>query len=492
MNTLTGIMVPSTRRDRWFLFTVIAFIWIMASSPLKAQTEKESNARKVDELFSQYSTQDSPGAAVVIVKDGEVILDRAYGSANLEYNIPITPSTVFHVGSVSKQFTGFAILILEDEGKLSLDDDIRKYLPEVHDFGATITIRHLLRHMSGLREQENLLDLCGISTADVITTEHLMKIVGRQKELNFKPGDEIEYCNTGYFLLAQIVERIAGMSFRDWAGENIFNPLGMAHTECYDDNGRIVKNRAYPYYIPEGKQQLTKGILSYSYVGPTSVFTTSDDIAKWLINFTNPKVGNDRMMRKMLFETDHLNNGDLVDYSYGIAVTTYKGLRINFHSGGDAGYRAYDAYFPDQRLGIAILSNFYSLNPQLLGLKIADLYLKDAFPPEQPKTDPADEPRSQKPDSTRQFSLPYEQLPEYTGDFFSEELETRYTILLYKNGLVVKHWRMSDVVLTPAEIDTFTGDYPMDKLHFIRDIQNHITGFRITAGRVRNLLFNKM
>lgn len=476
------------RRSRIFYLPVALLLAPLFSC---AQHASKSDTSKVDELFLEFSKTDSPGAAVCIVKDGRIVIERQYGSANLEYNIPITPSTVFHIGSVSKQFTGFALLLLEEEGRISLDDDIRKYLPEVPVFGDTIRIRHLLRHMSGLREQENLLDLCGISNADVITTDHLLKLIRRQKELNFRPGDEIEYCNTGYFLLAQIIERVTGESLRDWTAKRIFTPLGMTHTQFYDDNGRIVKGRAYPYYVPEGTKESMKGILSYSYVGPTSVFTTSHDMGKWLINLGDPKVGGTGVMKRMLFETDTLNNGQPVDYSYGIGVTTYKELPVNFHSGSDAGYRAFDAYFPEQRFGVAVLSNFYSIDPQTLGFKIADIFLQESFSGEQAQKDKSDVPGSHKPHRTEQRSLTKRELFEYAGNYFSDELETHYAMSLDSNGLVAKHWRNDDVVLRSIDRDTFSGAYPMSSLHFSRDRKGQIEGFRVTAGRARNVLFRK-
>ncbi|NIO80107.1 MAG: serine hydrolase, partial [Candidatus Aminicenantes bacterium] len=186
--------------------------------------EKLSFEEKVDKLFEKWNTIDSPGAAAAIIKDGMVIYRKGFGSAQLEYNIPITPSTVFHVASVSKQFTAMAISMLEAEGKLSINDDIRKHLPEVPDFGKTITIRHLLHHTSGIRDQWELLIMAGWRMDDVLTQNHIMELVKRQKELNFSPGERYMYCNTGYTLLAEIVSRASGKPFTQWTQENIFKP----------------------------------------------------------------------------------------------------------------------------------------------------------------------------------------------------------------------------------------------------------------------------
>ena len=186
--------------------------------------------RKVDALFAEWDKPGSPGAAVAIVKNGLVMYQKGYGSANLEYDIPITSSTIFHVGSVSKQFTAFAITVLAHEGKLSLDDDIRQYLPELPAFGVPITIRHLMHHTSGLRDEVFLLAMAGWRLDDVITKAHILKLVRSQRELNFRPGEKYRYSNTGYTLLAEIVERVSGKSFREWTATNIFEPLGMTST----------------------------------------------------------------------------------------------------------------------------------------------------------------------------------------------------------------------------------------------------------------------
>jgi len=215
---------------------------------LKIADAATTNEGRVDQLFTVYDSQHTPGAAVAIVSNGSVIYKNGYGMSNLEYDIPISPSTVFHIASVSKQFTAFALLLLEKDGKLSLDDDIRTYIPEVPDFGETITLRHLANHTSGLRDQWNLLALAGWQLDDVITKEHIMKLVERQKELNFKPGEEYLYCNTGFTLMAEVVARVSGKSFAEFTKDRIFGPLEMNNTLFYDDHEKIVKNRAYSYY----------------------------------------------------------------------------------------------------------------------------------------------------------------------------------------------------------------------------------------------------
>jgi len=474
-------------RNKLIVITAVSFL---ISISVSAQLTNDSIKEKINDLFKEYDNQDSPGAAVVIVKDGEIFYKKEYGMANLEYGIPIKSNSIFHIGSVSKQFTAFSILLLEDKGKLSLDDDIRIYLPAVNDFGNTIKIRHLIHHTSGLREIEGLLQLCGITTADLIEEEQLMRMIIRQKELNFNPGDEIEYCNTGYILLAKIVEKITGESFSQWTEDNIFKPLGMINSQFYKDCTEIVKNRAYPYWIPEGGKKLIKGTLNYSYVGPTSVFTTSEDMAKWLTNFAQPKVGNEKMINKMLFETDTLNNGELLDYGYGIGVTSHKGHKVNLHSGHDAGYRAADLYFPEHNLGIAILSNFYSINPMEYGFKIADLFLEDKTVSHQTENNKHS---IKKTKSEVNFSIQPKNLKEYEGKYFSNELQITYDIKIQDKTLILTFWRNEDVVLTPKQNDHFTGNqWWVRNIKFSRNENREIIGFILTSGRVRNLKFQKI
>ncbi|MBK7598693.1 MAG: serine hydrolase [Acidobacteria bacterium] len=264
-------------------------------------------ANRIDEVFRQYDKPGSPGCSLAVVRDGKVVYKHGYGYANLEYDIPISPSTVFHVASVSKQFTAFAITLLASEGRLKLDDDIRKYLPEVPDFGKTITIKHLIYHTSGLRDQWELLAMAGWRLDDVITKEHILKIIRNEKELNFEPGAEHLYCNSGYTLLAVIVERVSGQSFRQFTNDRIFKPLGMANTHFHDDHEMIVKNRAYSYQ-PEKAGGFKLSALNYANAGATSLFTTAEDMTRWALNFEDMKLGGKAVIDQM-HEQGILNSG---------------------------------------------------------------------------------------------------------------------------------------------------------------------------------------
>src|SRR5450759_379824 len=292
---------------------------------------------RVDRLFAQWDKPYSPGCALAVMRDGQVIYQRGYGQATLEYDAPITPTTIFHVASVSKQFTAFAIALLAQEQKLALDEDARKFVPELPQFEQPITLRHLIHHTSGLRDQWSLVIAAGWRMSDVITTSDIMELVQHQQDLNFAPGTEYSYCNTGYTLLARTVERVSGMPFRDFCAQRIFQPLGMRNTHFQDDCEMVVRNRAYSYTSSAGGQ-FRNAVLSYSNAGGTSLFTTVEDLACWDQNFYDAKVGGWAVI-DLLHTRGKLNDGTVLPYAFGLIIGSYRGLRSVEHAGGDAGFR---------------------------------------------------------------------------------------------------------------------------------------------------------
>jgi CubicO group peptidase (beta-lactamase class C family) len=345
---------------------------------------------QIDALFAEHNSWDRPGLAIAVVKDGQLLYARGYGCANLEYDIPITPSTIFHVASVSKQFTCFAVVLLAEEGKLSLDDDVRKHVPEVPDFGKTITLRHLMNHTSGVRDQWTLLAIAGWRLDDVITRDHILKMMRRQHDLNFTPGAEYSYSNMGYTLLAEVVANVSGQSFREFTSERIFKPLGMTHTHFHDSHEEIVPNRAYSY--EKDGDHFHNAVLSYANVGATSLFTTVEDLSRWLTNLDTGAVGGSHLLTEM-HTPGVLNDGKKIDYALGLTIGTYRGQKIVGHSGSDAGYRTHVVRFPQEKLGIVVLSNLGSVNATQAAFGIADVVLADkleAKPTPSPDKAPAD------------------------------------------------------------------------------------------------------
>ncbi|MFN8239735.1 MAG: serine hydrolase [Bacteroidales bacterium] len=534
-------------------------------------------AKQIDQLFSQWNRVGSPGAAIAVEKDGKVIFSKGYGNAELEYNMLVTPRTVFHIASVSKQFTCFSILLLEKDGKLSINDDVRKYIPEVPDFGKTITLNHLMHHTSGLRDQWELLAMAGWRLDDVITKDHILRMVSNQKELNFNPGDEFLYCNTGFTLLAEVVARVSGMSFADFTRQRIFDPLGMKNTLFYDDCEKIVKNRAYSYYADS--TGFKKSNLNYSNAGATSLFTTTEDLCLWAANFEKPVVGDMNIVNRMNTR-GILNKGDTITYAMGQDISMYKGLRMIAHGGADAGYRTFLVRFPDQKLSVNVLSNLGSFDPGGLALQVAEIYLGDKMKKDPPKKDaPAkkEEPAvntngpaidllvtycgqyqlmpgniatvtleggslqvtapglsktPMKAISDNEFEVKVVQarvtflkgesgkvdrikvilggdevvaqrlpdfdpakvnLAEFSGTYWSPELNTFYTLVNEKGKLIARHFRTGDVLLSPSQPDQFSGDqWYFGSVEFTRDQAGKVKEMKVTGGRVRNMKFFRM
>lgn len=347
---------------------------LSATSVSSAQTGPLSDSTRaaVNRVFAG-TANDAPGCAVGVSRDGRTIFENGYGMANLETGTPITPASIFHVASVSKQFTAMAVMLLAREGKLSLDDDIRRHLPEIPDYGHRITIRHLLTHTSGLRDQWDLLAMArGRFQENRITEADVLEIVPRQKSLNFVPGTEYLYSNTGYTLAGTIVRRVSGTSLREFADERIFRPLGMQHTHFHDDYTMLVPGRTSAYVRgADGRWHVS--IPNFDTYGATSLFSTVGDLLKWEANFATHVVGDEETLRA-LNTSATLNDGDTTGYGLGRATERYRGAWLVGHSGSDAGYRAYLGQFPEHRLAVAVLCNRPS-NPANFARQVAEVFI---------------------------------------------------------------------------------------------------------------------
>ncbi len=365
----------------------IALIALSASvAPAAAQARRDADPKIIDHVFDAWNGADSPGCALGVGRNGRVLYEHGYGMANLETSTPITPASIFHVASVSKQFTAMAIMLLDRDGKLSIDDDIRKHLPEIRDYGTRITIRHLLTHTSGLRDQWELLALArGRFEENRITEADVMDIVPRQTALNFTPGAEYLYSNTGFTLLGVIVKRVSGKSLREFADERIFKPLGMKNTHFHDDYTMLVPGRTSAYDRRDGAWHVS--IPNYDTYGATSLFTTVGDLLKWEANLDNPVVGDRALIARMQTPTP-LTGGDTSNYGFGLAISKYRGARVVGHGGADAGYRADVERYPEHGLATVVLCNAASAVPAQLGRQVAEAYLGDALTSAQPTVTP--------------------------------------------------------------------------------------------------------
>lgn len=430
-----------------------------------------SDSEKIDEIFTAWDNNESPGASVAVVKDGAIIYKNGYGMANLEYDIPNSPNTIFHIASVSKQFTVFSILLLEKEGKLSLEDDIRKHIPEVPDFGKTITLRHLASHTSGMRDQWNLLSMAGWRFDDVITKEHVMKLVEKQKELNFDPGEEYAYCNTGFTLLAEVVSRISGQSFAEFTHDNIFEPLEMNSSLFYDDHEKIVKNRAYSYYANNNGYK--KSVLSYANVGATSLFTTVEDLSLWALNFTNLKVGDESIIKKMN-TLAVLNNGKTFGGALGQFVGMYKGINEIQHGGADAGYRSYLTRFPDEKISVIVFSNSAEFNPGSIAHKVADIYLKDKIKMDDKKIEKEEVEKDV-------IVIEQEVLKSYEGDY---ELQPGFIIKITESDgqLSAQATGQGESALTAISKTEFKVEQIEARIEFVSDSDSRVSLMKLHQG----------
>jgi CubicO group peptidase (beta-lactamase class C family) len=351
----------------------------LARAPVEAQGVADSTARRVDAVFAKFDRPGAPGCALGVYQNGRLAYTRGYGGANLELRVPITPATVFDIGSTSKQFTAMSVLLLARDGALSLDDDVRKWLPELPSYGVPITIRHLLHHTSGLRDYLTLMELAGERFENVSTDDDALAAIIRQRALNFRPGSEWQYSNTGYFLLSIIVKRASGMTLSRFAAERIFRPLGMTHTHIHDDHRMIVPDRATGYDPPDSTGAFRIDMSNFEQTGDGSVMTTVEDLLRWDENFYAGAVGGPAVLAEMV-APGTLADGTALDYASGLFVDRHRGLPTVAHGGSWAGYRAELLRFPTEHASVAVLCNVAGSNPEGLALQVADVWLAGRFP----------------------------------------------------------------------------------------------------------------
>ena len=454
-----------------------AVVLILLTAGHAAAQQKTVEAR-VDSIMAALNQPNGPGAQVAVLKNGRIVLERGYGLAQLEYGVKVTPATVFHVASVSKQFTAFANVLLAQQGKLSLDDDIRKHLPELAGFPHKITIRQLIHHTSGVRDQWELAQMAGWRMDDVITRDQIMGLMKRQRDLNFEPGAEHLYSNMGYTLLAEIVERASGKTFNHFLSEQVFQPLGMSATHVHNDHTMIVPNRAYSY-SPGLNNSWRNAVLSYANQGATSLFTTAGDLARWLNNFETAQVGGQAAIRQMR-ERGILNRGDTLPYAFAIVRSMHRGREAWGHSGGDAGFRSQVMHIPSERLGVVVLSNAGNANPARLATAIADVYLGESAAVAQ-----APNPQ-QTPPPAASWKASADELKDFAGEYYSAELNVSYRLEARGDTLFVLQNRLGEGRLSPVEKDVFRANRTY---RFERNAAGAVTGFKLTGGRVRNLQF---
>ena len=370
----------------------LQFIAVLVISVSSAQAQQELVA-KIDSIFAKWDHTDTPGAAIGVMRNGAVVLRKGYGMANLEHGIPNTASTVFDVASVAKQFCAFAVLQLMEAEKVSPSASIRDYLPELHPEMGSIKVKHLVHHTSGLRDWPGMLALAGYRMEDVITFDDIMQMAYAQRSLNYEPGSEYSYSNTGYNLLAAIVNKQSGTTFRAYTDSVIFRPLQMTQTVFQDDHEIVLPGRATAYAHAGDNFQRVGNTLSA--VGSSSLFSSVNDLLRWAKSREASPLDS-----KMKAKGD-LNSGKTIGYAFGQVIGTFRGLETVSHSGSWAGFRSALLRFPGERFAVIILANTSAISPMDLALDISELYLGDAMAPRPPPPPP--------------YSPSHDQLDQYSG-----------------------------------------------------------------------------
>ncbi len=526
---------------------------------------------RVDQVFAEWDRPDSPGCALAVIQDGKIIYKRGYGMANLEHNVPIKPETIFDIGSTSKQFTALSILLLARHGKLSLDDPIQKYLPEMPEYEKTITVRHLVHHTSGLRDYLTLMALANLPFENDYQEPVVVDLIARQNQLNFLPGEEHLYSNSGYFLMSEIVQRASGKNLRDFAEEHIFGPLGMKNSHFHNNFKEIVPNRASGYgKKKEGGFEIDMGI--FDVMGDGAVYTNVEDLFLWDQNFYNNKLdGGGQDLIEQMQTVGVLNSGEKLEYAFGLMVSTYRGLKTVSHGGSWYGYRAQLLRFPEQRFSVICLANLGDMPPDSLCCQVADIYLENLLEAKEVEKGADDQVVFEITEALLQekigayhskekgasaevtaasktltldtlgykftlvattpdhfiaqdapakldvyfedgnkimsvviadgietftftrietVQLTAEELKEYEGSYFSSELNITYHFNVKEDQLTVTPETPFMKILKPTLPDNFSAGMPSIK--FNRSENGKITGFKINAGRVKGILFEKV
>ena len=425
-----------------------------------AQAPSTLSAQEIDRLFEQYTSGNSPGYALGIVENGALIYSKGYGMANLDYDIPLTDTSAFYIGSMAKQFTAAALLILESSGKIDFSKPVRHYLPDFPEFEKEITIEHLLHHTSGIRETNSLQLFQGIDAQfeQPFDTDDLYQLIIDQKSLNFQPGEEFRYSSGGYAVLAKLIESISKQPLRNFMETHIFQPLGMRHTFVCDNHNEIIKNRVVSYW-PVNNGTYERRSQVFDAYGDGGIITTVKDLAKWDQAFYSGLPGIKDFASKM-YQKGRLNNGQEIEYARALQVRTYKGHQMVTHNGGMLGFRVDMVRFPGLNTSFILLGNSAYLDPTGTILKLADIYLAKDLK----YTHPTPELALEAP-----YSIPSKALAAFTGHYWTDEMNYFRNISIRNDSLFLDSGNPDyGLYLYPISPNIFTipGYYIDNHLHF--------------------------
>lgn len=416
-----------------------------------------------------------------------MIYSQGYGIADLEHDVPITSKSVFYMASVSKHFVTMCILLLEEEGKLDLDAEIQTYLPDFPRYDDPLTIRHFIHHTSGVRDNLTLWSLAGNTIYDHIDKDAIYELIKQQKSLNFTPGERYLYSNSCYFMLGLIVEKVSGLSIREYAKRNMFEPLGMKNTHFHDDVNYIVKNRAFSY-SPNNDGGYNNLIMRYDLVGSGGLYSNVEDMLLWDQNFYHNKLGGGQqsLIDKMHVE-GLLNSGESSNYAFGLVNSTYRGVKTVGHSGALAGYRTYYLRVPDHNFSVVILANVSSFNSGTMVRAVVDILLEDVLEEEDQESDTANGNNASS-ETTAVPDLSNMAPEDYAGKFYSEELGVTYTLFVENNQLQSRIRYQNPLALEARDRDVFAGG---GRVFSFKRANGQVAGFSINAGRVTDIEFIK-
>lgn len=469
-------------------FALLTTSLFIPQTTLGLQLTPETRER-IDAVFTEYDRTDGPGCAVGVARAGTLVYARGYGMGQMDHGVPLSERSVFYLASVAKQFAAAAIVIAEHEGHLSLDDEVLRHIPEFPDYEqGAVTVRHLVHHTSGVRDYLTLMNLAGIPFENILTDEAMLGLITRQRQLNFVPGSEHLYSNSGYVLMAEIVKRATGRSLREYADEKIFRPLGMTSTHFHDDRAHVVRDRVFSYDAGTDGGWRTNYLMAFDKVGDGGLYSSVEDLARWDRAFYEDLLGVPGFAERM-YERGVLTSGDTIRYARGLSVEPRRGLGRVSHGGGFMAFRTMIARYPEQRTTVIALCNVGTANPGAMSAAVEDIVLEDEFTEEAaaapesmaaPETDPAG------------AEVPDGLLAALTGAYHSEEIGATWVLAADEGRLVLRHPSGIDRVLTrrgePAGDPVFgVGGF---ELAFEFE-DGRAVSFVLAAGRVRNVRFHR-
>ena len=452
-----------TPMKKYFLLLALCTYSLLSFGQLKESQE-------IDTIFKQWCKQNVPGGAIGIIKDGELMYSKGYGIADLEHDIKISSTSVFNICSISKEFVSFSLLLLEEQGKLNLDDTVQTYLPDFPEYDAPVTIRHFINHTSGIRDVKKLIQLKGKNIFDNLEPEEVYTLIKHQKALEFSPGDKFAWSNSDYFILSMIIEKVSGQSLKTFTQEHIFGPLGMKNTLFYDDNTDLIKNRVFSYNKKNAEDGFDNVIMRFHLVGSFGAYSTIEDLFLWDQNFYKNKLGKGgQKIIKNMHEEGLLNNGESSGYAHSVKINNYKGLKTVEHGGSFAGYRSVILRFPDERVSVIILANRDDANLWTMSYQLADVLLKEKFIAVSKKT----ETKTVNPEITpikEKFSL-----AQITGNY-EREPGSLFKFSIKNDSLqLVAWWSNEPLMLINTEGNTYKEANNPSLQFIFSELKNHFT-----------------